>query len=164
MVILYSFESFSPEETLALAEKLGIKLQGGEVIALEGDLGAGKTHFVKGLAKGLGAEDTVTSPTFTLLHLYEGRIPLAHFDVYRLPFPEAFEELGYEDYFSGRGVTVIEWSDLINPYLPSEYLQIKITRFYRQETGEGRLLKFYPFGQTMEELVKELALDDCTGH
>ncbi|NLO76033.1 MAG: tRNA (adenosine(37)-N6)-threonylcarbamoyltransferase complex ATPase subunit type 1 TsaE [Clostridia bacterium] len=163
-MILYSFESYSTEDTVALAEKLGRKLQGGEVLALEGDLGAGKTHFVKGLAKGLGAKDTVTSPTFTLLHLYEGRIPLAHFDVYRLPFPEAFEELGYEEYFSGSGVTAIEWSDLIAPFLPAEYLQIKITRVYRQETGEGRLISFNPHGESMETLVKELVLNESSGH
>ena len=164
MVLLYSFESYSTEDTMALAAKLGTKLQGGEILALEGDLGAGKTHFVKGLAKGLGAEDSVTSPTFTLLHLYEGRLSLAHFDVYRLPFPEAFEELGYEEYFSGSGVTAIEWSDLIAPFLPAEYLQIKITRVYGQETGEGRLITFYPHGESMEALVKELALNDRTGN
>jgi len=164
MVALYSIKSFSPEVTFALAAKLGTKLQGGEIIALEGDLGAGKTHFVKGLAKGLGAEESVTSPTFTLLHLYEGRLTLAHFDVYRLPFPEAFEELGYEEYFSGPGVTAIEWSDLITPYLPSEYLRIKITRLYQQEEGEGRLITFHPYGASMAELVKELALNDCTGN
>ena len=161
---LYSFESFSPENTLALAKKLGTKLKGGEILALEGDLGAGKTHFVKGLAEGLEAEDPVTSPTFTLLHLYEGRLALAHFDVYRLPFPEAFEELGYEEYFTGPGVTAIEWSDLITPYLPEEYLQIKISRVYRQGKGEGRLLTFYPHGEYMEELVKELFLDESAGH
>ncbi|MDD3074820.1 MAG: tRNA (adenosine(37)-N6)-threonylcarbamoyltransferase complex ATPase subunit type 1 TsaE [Eubacteriales bacterium] len=161
---LYSYESFSPEETFALAKKLGAKLQGGEILALEGDLGAGKTHFVKGLAEGLGAEGPVTSPTFTLLHLYEGRLRLAHFDVYRLPFPEAFEELGYEEYFTGSGVTAIEWSDLISPYLPPEYLQIKITHLYRQEMGEGRLITFYPHGEPMKALVKELAQDGCAGN
>lgn len=153
---LYSYESFSPQATFALAEKLGTLLQGGEVIALEGELGAGKTHFVKGLAAGLDAKDPVTSPTFMLLHLYEGRLTLAHFDVYRLPFPEAFEELGYEEYFSGSGVTAIEWSDLISPFLPSEYLQVKITRLYGQNQGEGRLIAFYPHGESIAALIKEL--------
>lgn len=156
-MLLYSYESFSPQATFALAEKLGTLLQGGEVIALEGELGAGKTHFVKGLAAGLGAKGPVTSPTFTLLHLYEeGRLSLAHFDVYRLPFPEAFEELGYEEFFNGSGVTAIEWSDLISPFLPSEYLQIKITRLYRQDIGEGRLIAFYPHGESFVTMIKEL--------
>ena len=159
-----SYESFSPEETFALAKRLGKHLQGGEVIALEGELGAGKTHFVKGLAEGLEAEEPVTSPTFTLLHLYQGRLSLAHFDVYRLPFPQAFEELGYEEYFTEPWVTAIEWSDLIQPYLPAVYLQVKMTRLYRQEQGEGRLITFYPYGEPIKALLKELALDDCTGN
>jgi tRNA threonylcarbamoyladenosine biosynthesis protein TsaE len=161
---LYSYQSFSPEDTLALAKKLGTKLQGGEILVLEGDLGAGKTHFVKGLAEGLGAKGPVTSPTFTLLHLYEGRVPLAHFDVYRLSSPEAFEELGYEEYFSGPGVTAIEWGDLISPYLPSEYLQIEITHLYQEESREGRLITFYPHGEFLKALVKELAEDACLGN
>ncbi|MDD2432456.1 MAG: tRNA (adenosine(37)-N6)-threonylcarbamoyltransferase complex ATPase subunit type 1 TsaE [Clostridia bacterium] len=158
---MYSYQSFSPEETLALAKKLGAKLQGGEILVLEGDLGAGKTHFVKGLAEGLGVKESVTSPTFTLLHLYEGRLPLAHFDVYRLSSSEAFEELGYEEYFSDSGVTAIEWGDLISPYLPSEYLQIKITHLYQEELGEGRLITFSPHGELIQALIKELAIDAC---
>lgn len=164
MVTLYSFITYSPEETLALAAKLGEKLRGGEIIALEGDLGSGKTHFVKGLAKGLGVQEPVTSPTFTLLHLYEGRVPLAHFDVYRLTSPEAFEELGYEEYFSGSAVTAIEWSDFITPFLPSEYLQIKLTRVKGQDKGEARKITFCPHGETMEALIKELIADDHLGH
>jgi len=160
----YSYESFSPEETFALAKRLGKRLQGGEVIALEGELGAGKTHFVKGLAEGLGAEEPVTSPTFTLLHLYEGRLSLAHFDVYRLPFPQAFEELGYEEYFAEPWVTAIEWSDLIQPYLPSVYLQVKMTHLHRQEQGEGRLITFHPHGESFQALLKELTQDDSTGN
>jgi len=158
---LYSYKSFTPQNTFQLASKLGTKLKGGEVIALEGELGAGKTQFVKGLADGLEAKELVTSPTFTLLHLYEGRITLAHFDVYRLPSFEAFEELGYEEYFEGAGVTAIEWSDLIKPYLPSEYILVKIQHIYEQDKGEGRLITFYPQGKLMEALIKELEKDDC---
>jgi tRNA threonylcarbamoyladenosine biosynthesis protein TsaE len=160
---LYSYESFSPQATFELASKLGAKLKGGEVIALEGELGAGKTQFVKGIADGLGAVGPVTSPTFTLLHLYEGRVTLAHFDVYRLPCPESFEELGYEEYFDGPGVTAVEWSDLIVPFLPSEYLLVKIKRIYEQDKGEGRLIAIHPFGDSMEALVKEMEDDDCPG-
>jgi tRNA threonylcarbamoyladenosine biosynthesis protein TsaE len=152
---VYNYYSFSVAETLKLAEKLAAKLKGGEIISLVGDLGAGKTHFVKGLACGLGIKGEITSPTFTLLHLYAGKIPLAHFDVYRLTIPEDFEELGYEDYFAGPGVVVIEWGDLISPYLPAEYLRIKIE--YQAE--QGRLLTFYPYGEKWEILIKELAKD-----
>ncbi|HHZ17156.1 MAG TPA: tRNA (adenosine(37)-N6)-threonylcarbamoyltransferase complex ATPase subunit type 1 TsaE [Peptococcaceae bacterium] len=150
------FTSFTAEDTFNLGKKLAAHLQGGEVIALEGELGAGKTQFVKGMAAGLEAVETVTSPTFTLLHLYKGRLSLAHFDVYRLPFPEAFEELGYEEYFEAPWVAAIEWADLVRAYLPADFLQVKITRFYRPEEGEGRLITFCPHGESMEALVSKL--------
>lgn len=161
---MFSYESFSPEETYQLACCLGRKLKGGELIALEGELGAGKTHFVKGLACGLEAKEPVTSPTFTLLHIYEGRVPLAHFDVYRLPTPGAIEELGYEEYFYGPGVTAIEWSDLVESYLPSEYLQIVIKRKYSQDCKEGRSITIIPHGKGMEDILEELKRDACSGH
>jgi tRNA threonylcarbamoyladenosine biosynthesis protein TsaE len=151
-----SFESFSPEDTLAIGRKMAAHLEGGEVIALEGQLGAGKTQLVKGIAEGLHAEGPVTSPTFTLLHLYQGRLSLAHFDVYRLPFPQAFEELGYEEYFEAPWVAAIEWSDLIQPYLPGTYLQVVISHIYRPERGEGRLLTFYPHGESMKSFIRKL--------
>ena len=153
---MYEYKSYSPEETFQLGYKLGLILDGGEVIALEGDLGAGKTLFVKGLASGLGAVDEVTSPTFTLINLYEGRIPLAHFDVYRLPTPDAIEELGYDEFFYGTGVTAVEWSDLIQAYLPAEYLQVKIQRDYEPTKGEYRIISFFAHGQSLERLLKEL--------
>lgn len=137
-----------------MACRLGKMLAGGELIGLEGDLGAGKTLFVKGLAHGLGTEEVVTSPTFALIHIYEGRLPLAHFDVYRLPVPEALEELGYEEFFYGNGVTAVEWSDLIRPYLPEEYLQVEIKRKYSQKKGEYRVITFTPHGQEMKKLVE----------
>lgn len=151
-----SIASFSAQETMDLGKKLANYLRGGEVIALEGELGAGKTQFVKGLAEGLHAEGPVTSPTFTLLHIYEGRLSLAHFDVYRLPVPQAFEELGYEEYFVAPWVAAIEWSDLIKPYLPPDYLQVKLAHIYRQEQGEGRLITFCPHGESMKALVEKL--------
>ena len=159
----YSYSSFSPQETFALAERLGTRLRGGEIIVLEGDLGAGKTHFVKGLAQGLGIKEVVTSPTFTLLQLYEGRLPLAHFDVYRLSEPTVFEELGYDEYFAGPGVTVIEWGELVKPYWPEEYLRIEISKPEQPEAAQKRLLTFDPRGSTWQALVKELVPDDCFG-
>jgi tRNA threonylcarbamoyladenosine biosynthesis protein TsaE len=161
---LYRVETYSPQETLERASRLGRKLKGGELIALEGELGAGKTHFVKGLAAGLGAEETVTSPTFTLINIYEGKIPLAHFDVYRLPTPQAIEELGFEEFFYGPGVTAVEWSDLIKSYLPSQYLLVKIERVYTQPRGESRRFTFIPYGRELELLVEELKKDAGSGN
>lgn len=164
VLTLYKFQSSSPEDTINLARSLGKILQGGEVIALEGELGAGKTHFVKGLAQGLEAKEPVTSPTFALIHIYEGRLLLAHFDIYRLPAPEAIEELGYEEYFYGSGVTAIEWSDLIKPYLPAEYLLVKIRREYIRDQGEIRNITIIPYGPRMENLLEELKKNDCFGN
>ncbi len=148
-----------------MARHLGERLTGGEVIALEGELGAGKTLFVKGLAAGLGAAGPVTSPTFSLLHIYEGgRLPLFHFDVYRLPSSQAIEELGYEEYFYGLGVTAVEWSDLIKEYLPKEYLLVRIAHFYREDKKEARRLELIPYGEKTEEMVEELKKNDCTGN
>ncbi|MCR4443082.1 MAG: tRNA (adenosine(37)-N6)-threonylcarbamoyltransferase complex ATPase subunit type 1 TsaE [Peptococcaceae bacterium] len=153
---MYVFKSFNPQDTFKLACLLGKKLKGGELIGLEGELGAGKTLFVKGLACGLGVGEPVTSPTFTLIQSYQGRLPLVHFDVYRLPVPEAIEELGYEEFFYGPGVTAVEWSDLIRPYLPGEYLQIIIKREYHPRKGEYRLITLVPHGKEMETLAEEL--------
>ncbi len=160
---MYKFETFSKEETFNLAYKLAEKLKGGELIALEGDLGAGKTVFVKGLAQGLGIDEPVTSPTFSLIHEYEGRISLFHFDVYRLGSPEEIEELGYEEYFYGPGVTAVEWSDLITSHLPQEYLTVKINRSYCQTRGDMRIITLVPQGAYFENMVKELVADDSLG-
>lgn len=156
---MYRYEAYTPEETYQLGYKLGSILKGGEVVALEGELGAGKTLFVKGLAAGLGSVEPVTSPTFTLINIYEGRIPLAHFDVYRLPTPEAIEELGYDEFFYGPGVTAVEWSDLIQAYLPAEYLQVKIQRIYQADKGEYRTILLNAHGESLERLLKELDED-----
>ena len=114
------------EETLQFAVSLAQRLLGGDVIALEGDLGAGKTAFTKGLAKGLGVTRTVNSPTFTIIKEYQGRLPLYHMDVYRVS--ESEEDLGFDEYFDGDGVTVIEWAHLIKEQLPEEILVIHIYR------------------------------------
>ncbi len=114
----------APEETMALAERLGQLVQAGDVITLEGDLGAGKTSFTKGLAKGVGIKRVVNSPTFTIIKEYKGRIPLYHMDVYRVE--DEAEELGLEEYFYGDGVTVIEWASMIESQLPEDRLNIAL--------------------------------------
>ncbi len=121
------------------AEALGIQLTKslfpGSVVALSGDLGTGKTTFTKAIAKGLGITDLITSPTFTIIHEYKGgRLPLYHFDVYRIDEEEEFRNLGYEEYFYGDGVCVIEWADKIERYLPVEAMRIRIS--YGGEEGE----------------------------
>ena len=123
------YESFSAKDTLQLGSRLGKFCKAGDVILLHGDLGVGKTVFSKGIGEGLGIEEPISSPTFTILQVYEeGRIPLYHFDVYRIGDIEEMEEIGYEDYFYGQGLTMIEWADLIPELLPEKYWEIKIEK------------------------------------
>lgn len=114
----------SEEETKELARRLGNRLTNPTVITLEGDLGAGKTTFTKGLGKGLDVKRVITSPTFTIIKEYEGRIPLYHIDAYRLEFSE--EDLGLDEYILGEGITVIEWAKFIEDVLPTKKLSIQI--------------------------------------
>ena len=122
-------ETFSEKDTFQLGESIGRGAKAGEVYALIGDLGVGKTIFAQGMAKGLGIKKTVSSPTFTILQQYEeGRLPLYHFDVYRIENVEEMEELGYEDCFYGEGVCLVEWADSIEEVLPENFFQIKIEK------------------------------------
>lgn len=122
-------ETGSPEETFALGKMLGEQSAAGTVYTLTGDLGAGKTIFTQGFAEGLGIGEPVNSPTFTILQVYEGgRLPLYHFDVYRIADVEEMDEIGYEDCFYGEGVCLIEWADLIEEILPESRVQVTITK------------------------------------
>ncbi|MBS3909470.1 MAG: tRNA (adenosine(37)-N6)-threonylcarbamoyltransferase complex ATPase subunit type 1 TsaE [Actinobacteria bacterium] len=123
----------SSEETWELARKLAPILTKGDLISLSGDLGAGKTVFAKGLAAGLGIDAPVTSPTFTIIKEYEGKLPLFHFDVYRLASAEELEELGADEYFYGEGVSVVEWGDRVEEILPEERLSIRILRLVDED-------------------------------
>lgn len=119
----------SAEETYALGRKLGEQSQAGDVYALTGDLGAGKTVFTQGFAAGLGVAGPVTSPTFTILQVYEdGRLPLYHFDVYRIEEPDEMDEIGYEDCFYGEGVSLIEWAEIIEELLPDNTIRVNLER------------------------------------
>lgn len=121
--------SQSPEETFELGKKLGEGILPGSVLTLVGDLGVGKTVFTQGLARGLGIMDTVNSPTFTIVQIYEeGRLPLYHLDVYRIGDISEMDEIGYEDYFYGDGVCLIEWANLIEEILPEQYVEIRIEK------------------------------------
>ena len=136
--------SFCAKDTYELGEKIGQMAKPGMVISLTGDLGVGKTVFTQGLAKGLGIEEPVNSPTFTIVQVYEeGRLPLYHFDVYRIGDIEEMDEIGYEDYFYGEGVCLIEWADLIREILPEQMCRVTIEKNlekgfdYRKITLEG---------------------------
>lgn len=121
--------SYSEQDTFDVGVEMGKQVQPGEILLLEGDLGVGKTVFAKGLAAGLGITEPVTSPTFTILQEYdEGRIPLYHFDVYRIADVEEMEEIGYESYFFGDGVCLIEWASLIAELLPKHCKKISIEK------------------------------------
>ena len=122
-------ETFSPEETLALGETLGRAAKPGEVYVLIGDLGVGKTVFTQGIARGLDIAEPISSPTFTIVQVYEeGRMPFYHFDVYRIGDVEEMEEIGYEDYFYGEGLSLVEWGDLIREILPERRKEITIEK------------------------------------
>lgn len=146
----YTIEVNSPEETEAFAVKLAKKLEPGDLLTLEGGLGAGKTTFTKGLAKGLGIKKMVNSPTFTILKQYSGNLELNHFDVYRLENSD--EDIGFDELFASEAVSVVEWAQFIEDYLPDERLEITIDRL----SEESRSIRLYPVGQRFETLCKEL--------
>ncbi len=146
----FEWISYREEDTEQFAISLASRLKGGDVIALEGDLGAGKTAFTKGLAKGLGITRTVNSPTFTIIKEYQGRLPLYHMDVYRVS--ESDEDLGFDEYFEGEGVTVVEWAHLIMEQLPEELLVIHILRL----DDDHRRFVFEAHGNRYVELCKEI--------
>lgn len=126
-------ESRSEKETRELGKKMGQEALPGQIYTLVGDLGVGKTVFTQGLAEGLGISEPVNSPTFTIVQIYEeGRLPLYHFDVYRIGDVEEMEEIGYEDYFYGEGVCLIEWANLIEGILPEHYTEILIEKNLEQ--------------------------------
>lgn len=124
---MLTFITHSPEETIALGEKIGSKLVKGDVIAMQGTLAAGKTTITKGIAKALGIDETITSPTFCLISEYYGKMPLYHMDVYRLEGGEDFVNLGTDDMIYGDGVSIIEWSEKIMNELPKRTIIMKIT-------------------------------------
>ena len=144
MIEKHKIISKSPEDTFALGKQIGESVAPGSVLTLVGDLGVGKTVFTQGLAEGLGISDAVNSPTFTIVQQYDsGRLPLYHFDVYRIGDVSEMDEIGYEDCFYGEGVCLIEWSQLIPEILPDEVIRIRIEKDleqgfdYRKITVEG---------------------------
>ena len=126
-------ETFTPEETKQFGFELGKNAKSGDIYCLDGDLGVGKTIFTQGFAKGLGVEDEyITSPTFTIINEYEGRLKLYHFDVYRIGDVSEMDEIGYEDCFYGEGVCLIEWAQLVPEILPDNVIHIQIEKDLEQ--------------------------------
>lgn len=129
MKIVMKIETFSAQETFELGKKIGSEAVPGAVYTLLGDLGVGKTVFTQGVAEGLGIDEPVNSPTFTIMQVYdEGRLPFYHFDVYRIGDESEMDELGYEDYFYGEGVCFIEWANLISGIIPARHTEIVISK------------------------------------
>ena len=132
----------SEQEVTEYGIRLGEEAMPGQVIALTGDLGAGKTTLTKAIARGLGVSDMITSPTFTIVKEYRsGRLPLYHFDVYRIGDPDEMYELGYEEYFYGEGVCVVEWADIIEDFLPENAIKIHISYSDDEKAREVRIEK-----------------------
>lgn len=147
----YKVTTHSEEETMEIAQNLESEKFPGMVICLNGELGSGKTVFVKGFAVGLGITETITSPTFNIVKEYlDGEAPLYHMDVYRLENGE--DNIGLNDYFNGNGVSIIEWSDLINDKLPEEYLDVQFVVI----DENTRVLKFIPHGKQYEDLCNSV--------
>ena len=122
-------ESSSPEETYDIGRRLGQLAEPGDIVTLSGDLGTGKTVFAKGFAEGLGIADDVTSPTFTIIKEYtDGRIPLAHFDAYRIADPDEMYAIGYEDYLSGDFICLIEWPEMIEELIPGDAIGVRLEK------------------------------------
>lgn len=147
---LHQIESRSLNETKQVAQRLALLLKPGDVITLEGDLGAGKTAFAQGIAIGLGVKRNVNSPTYTIIKEYEGELPFYHMDVYRLE--DSDEDIGFEEYFHGGGISVVEWAHFIEEFLPADRLNIKLT--YVDEHTRG--LEFFPNGMHFESITAEI--------
>ena len=151
---MLTFITSSVEKTVALGERLGKLVSAGDFIALTGELGSGKTHFVQGVAVGLGinTDVRVTSPTYTLMNPYAGRLPFYHFDLYRLAGDQDVAELGFEEYFYGTGVCIVEWAERLRDLLPGD--RMSVTFNYLDE--HVRSITFEPHGARYEKLIKKM--------
>ncbi len=152
---MFEVVSKSPDDTAAIGEKIGKIISTGTVICLYGDLGAGKTFFVKNLAKGLGINEEVTSPTFNIMNVYDGKLPLYHFDLYRLEQEQELDDIGFFDYVEEPdGIVVIEWADKFGECLPDDYISLTIE--HMEESPQERKLIFDVRGSVYTKLFQEV--------
>ncbi|NLO81648.1 MAG: tRNA (adenosine(37)-N6)-threonylcarbamoyltransferase complex ATPase subunit type 1 TsaE [Clostridiales bacterium] len=149
------FTTNSEQETEALGQKIGNLLQPGAIVLIHGELGAGKTVLSRGIARGLGAEEAVTSPTFTLMHRYLGRLEVYHFDLYRLGEPDEMLDLGYEELFYGDGVSIVEWPERLGYLYPNECIRIDIDII---DYGSTRRISVQAVGSQYSEFEKGLGV------
>lgn len=153
-------EAMSPEDTIAFGLALGHILRAGDVVCLSGDLGAGKTYLTKGIGRGMGVETEITSPTYTIMQVYDADVPLYHFDLYRIERPEDLLEIGFEEYVYGRGICVIEWADKFPGVIPEAYLSIQLK--YTGDQGIGRRIELSAVGERYRQRLEELKNHVCT--
>lgn len=152
---LTSIKTRSPEDTDRLAWAIASLLGPGDVVALIGPLGAGKTRFTQALFKAWGAEDYVRSPSFTLVNEYEGKLPLVHMDLYRINQPPDIEDLGYEEYFYGKGIVVVEWADRAEDYLPDDHIRLVFEKIPGEP--EARIIHILRTGPKSQRLASEVS-------
>lgn len=159
---MYTRKTSSAEETFELGRRFAAFLTPGTVVALSGELGAGKTAFAKGVACGLGVTAHVTSPTFTLINEYQGRLPFYHMDAYRLEDEEEIWQLGLEEYFAGPGVVLVEWPERVAALLPAGCIRVEIRKEWQENGGEYRILFFTAQDSAGEKLIGDFANNENT--
>lgn len=153
---MLAFHTKTPEATEKFGFQIGSRLHAGDWLCLQGTLGAGKTLLAQGIARGLGVTEPVTSPTFTVLQVYQGRLPVFHYDWYRLRRSEELMDIGFDEYSGSGGVTLIEWPDKFPEIMPEEALWIELTT---GADGQGRKITLTPYGDRYRALLKELSQD-----
>lgn len=151
-----TFTTSSPEETEALGEKIGRRLQRGDILTFKGELGAGKTCMIRGIAKGLGIKDRITSSSFVIMRVMEGDIPVYHFDLYRLENEEELIDIGYDEFLFSNGVSLIEWPEKLENLIGSDFLSVEIQYDEQDESFLRRIIKITPSGKRFEDLIKEI--------
>ena len=147
-----NFITNTVEETIKLGIKIGKRLNPGDIVCIDGDLGSGKTHLTKGIALGLGIDEHITSPTFNIVNEYEGRLKFYHFDVYRVNDPDEIAAIGFDEYIFSDAASVIEWSDYISELIPKEHIQIRIAN----ESETSRSISIQWFGKRYDYLKEVL--------
>ena len=148
-------------QTIDLGERISRELKAGDILCLYGDLGSGKTTFVKGLAKGLGINPRkVNSPTFVLMNIYEGKVPIYHFDFYRLGNTAEISAIGYDEFLYGHGVSVIEWAERFGGLAPKENLHLRFTH----QGEDQRLIEIVPAGKRYEQMLEKMKIDENSRH
>lgn len=161
---MFTIQTYSPQETIALAQRFAARLDPGTVIALSGELGAGKTVFAKGVAKGLGINEHITSPTFTIINEYGGEIPLYHMDAYRLSDESEALDIGVDEYLSYPGIVLVEWPERIETLLPAECIRVNIKKGWQDDGQEYRIIQFAAKGHKLEKLMGEFVENEIAGN